>query len=106
MLKKRTAFVITLVLGVISFGCLAGYFLALHDIYHDYASPETWRSAGLRIPEWFPEWRFCLGEWGLVSFGYWPMFAFHLVFFVTATLIMVDWHKESRSDNAVSRQER
>ena len=106
MLQKRIACIITLVLGVISFGCLTGYFLALHDIYHDYASPETWRSENLHIPEWLPEWRSCPGEWRLVGFGYWPMFVFHLVFFVTAALVIVDWYKESRGNSAVSRHER
>jgi len=73
MKTKRMAFGITVSLGIVSFVCLVGYFLALTDIWHDLGSPDFWRGEGS-----------CAFEWRILGWGYWPIFAFHVVFFVTA----------------------
>ena len=73
---------VTKILGVISFVCLLDYSLSLHDIYVDYASRGTWLREGLPVPEWLPAWTACPREWWSIRIGYFPMLAFHLLFFL------------------------
>jgi hypothetical protein len=72
----------TTIIGVVSFICLLDYLLALHDIYVDYASRDTWLSENRPVPEWLPTWTACPLEWWSVRLGYIPMVAFHILFFV------------------------
>lgn len=90
MKKKRMLRSITVILGIVSFLCLGGYWLALHDIRHDYASHETWTSEGMKIPQWLPPWRSCPAEWAIASIGFWPMLAFHVFFFLSAVTAAAD----------------
>ena len=83
MRQKQFLSFVTFGLGAVSLLCLAAYFLALHDISKDYASPETWHRQGLDLPAWLPEWAACPGEWQIVRFGFWPILGFHLLFFVS-----------------------
>lgn len=43
---QRAVGTVTVVLAVVSLACLAAYFLALHDIPHDYASPQMLSEQG------------------------------------------------------------
>jgi len=82
MKTRRIVFSITMALGVVSFVCLVGYFLALTDIWHELGSPDFWRGEGPSAL-----------EWRVLGYGYWPMFVFHLAFLVAATIIMVSWQR-------------
>ncbi len=77
---KRVVIVASLVLGTISFVCLILYFLALTDIWHESGSPDFWRGDGL-----------CSFEWRFLGVCYWPMFLFHLAFFLAAVLMIRNW---------------
>ena len=68
-----------IVLGVLSFLSLVFYFLALHDIYHDYASPEILSRAAITA---VPGWASCSLEWGILQAGFLLMIAFHVLFFI------------------------
>jgi hypothetical protein len=75
-----------LVLGFLSFISLIGYFLALHDIWHDYAGPEVWARAGQGLPEWYSPVNRTPAEWGVVQFGFCFMLLFHVLLFVKLVL--------------------
>ncbi len=67
--------------GGLSFLSLIMYFLALHDIWHDYASPEVWARAGQTLPAWFDPVNGCPAEWGILQVGFLLMLAFHILLF-------------------------
>lgn len=73
----------TAVLGVLSLLCLVGYYLALHDIFHDYASPKVLREQARIAPETLPDWTACPLEWRVVGICFWLMLAFHIMFLST-----------------------
>jgi hypothetical protein len=70
------------VLGVLSFVSLIGFFLALHDIGHDYASPEVWIRAGQVLPQWYSPVNRCPLEWGMLQVGFVLILSFHILLFV------------------------
>lgn len=70
----------TVVLGVLSLVCLVGYYLALHDISHDHASPKMLHEQAKLMSGQVPEWTACPLEWRIISIGFWPMLVFHMVF--------------------------
>jgi hypothetical protein len=70
---------ITISLGVLSFLCLIGNFLALQDIFHDYVSQKVINGQGLVLT--LPAWTSCPGEWKVVGIGYWFILAFHVMLF-------------------------
>ncbi len=72
------------ILGVFSFLSLVGYFLALHDIWHDFASPEVWARAGQELPAWYSPWNRCPSEWGMLQAGFIFLVAFHVMVFIRA----------------------
>ncbi len=78
----RVVIVASLVLGMISFVCLILYFLALTDIWHESSRPDFWRGDGL-----------CSFEWRFLGVCYWPMFLFHLAFFLAAAIMIRGWPK-------------
>ncbi len=53
------------VLAPLSVLSLIGFFLAGHDIYHDYASPEVWARAGQPLPAWYADFNRTPLEWGV-----------------------------------------
>jgi hypothetical protein len=65
------------ILGVLSFLSLIGFFLALHDIWHDYASPEVWARAGQTLPHWYSPVNRTPGEWGMLQLGFCSILLFH-----------------------------
>jgi hypothetical protein len=69
-------------LGFLSFASLVFYFLALHDIWHDYASPEVWTRAGQTLPAWYSPVNRCPQEWGMLQIGFLLILAFHILLFV------------------------
>ena len=75
-----------LIFGGLSFMSLIMYFLALHDIWHDYASPEVWARAGQTLPGWFDPGNRCPTEWGMLQIGFLLMLIFHILLFVRGML--------------------
>jgi hypothetical protein len=69
------------VLGTLSFLSLIGFFLAGHDIWHDYASPEVWARAGQALPAWYSPWNRTPLEWGMMQVGFVIVLAFHVLLF-------------------------
>jgi hypothetical protein len=70
------------VAGGLSFVSLVGYFLALHDIRHDYASPEVWARAGQALPNWCSSVNQTPLEWGMLQLGFCFMLLFHVLLFI------------------------
>ena len=70
------------VAGGLSFVSLVGYFLALHDIWHDYASPEVWARAGQALPNWYSTVNRTSLEWGMLQLGFCFMLLFHVLLFI------------------------
>lgn len=60
---------------------LIGIFLAGHDIYQDYASPEVWARAGQPLPAWYSPWNRTPLEWGMMQVGFVVIVAFHVLLF-------------------------
>ena len=69
------------VLAPLSVLSLIGFFLAGHDIYHDYASPEVWARAGQPLPAWYADFNRTPLEWGMMQVGFVVIVAFHAVLF-------------------------
>ena len=88
-MDPKTMRVMTLFLGAISLFCLAAYFLALDDIFDDYASPALLQQYLSGSQGTLPEWTACPLEWRIVRLGFWPMLAFHLV----ALAGLIRWKK-------------
>jgi hypothetical protein len=68
--------------GVLSSLGLLGFFAALHDIYHDFASPELWARAGLALPSWYSPVNRTPLEWGMVQAGFLVVGSFHVLLFI------------------------
>ena len=79
---KRVGILVVVVSGLISFGTLIACFLAGADIWHELGSPNFWRGEG-----------FAALEWRVLGIGWWIIAAFHIAFFVTATVVMARWKK-------------
>jgi hypothetical protein len=69
------------ILGCLSFLSLVGFFLALHDIWWDYASPAVWAHAGQPLPSWYSPVNRTPGEWGMMQVGFVVIVAFHVLLF-------------------------
>ena len=82
MRKRKSVTTATSILGVLSFLCLIGNYLALHDIFNDYASPKVLQEQANIVPV-LPDWTACLLEWRVVGIGFWLMLAFHIMFLAT-----------------------
>ena len=67
------------ILGTLSFLSLIGFFLALHDIWWDYASPAVWAHAGQPLPPWYSPGNRTPGEWGVMQVGFVVLVAFHVL---------------------------
>jgi hypothetical protein len=65
------------IFGLLSFLSLIGFFLALHDIWHDYASPEVWARAGQTLPNWYSPVNRTPMEWGILQLGFFLILLFH-----------------------------
>lgn len=72
--------------GFLSCMSLVGYFLAGHDIWHDYASPEVWARAGEALPSWYSPVNRCPLEWRVLQIGFLLMLVFHALLFVRRLL--------------------
>lgn len=70
------------IFGILSFVSLIGFYLALHDIWHDYASPEVWARAGQVPPDWYSSVNGCPVEWGMMQVGLVIILSFHILLFV------------------------
>jgi hypothetical protein len=83
MREARAVRITALCLGIVSFVCLVGYYLARHDIFRDYVSREVLENVRITSAAALPQWTSCSGEWRLLGVGFWPMLLFHVLFFVT-----------------------
>ena len=83
MRKGKLITTTTAVLGILSLLCLVGCYLALHDIFHDYASPKVLQEQAQLAPGTLPDWTACPLEWRVVGIGFWLMLAFHIAFLVS-----------------------
>lgn len=93
MRKMKLVTTATAVLGVLSLVCLVGYYLALHDIFHDYASPKVLQEQADLASRQLPEWTACPLEWRIIGIGFWPMLVFHITF-----LVSLVWHARKSKD--------
>ena len=82
MMRRPFTDPVMVLLGILSFASLIFYFLALHDIWHDYASPEVWIRAGQTLPGWYSPVNRCPLEWGILQAGFLLMLAFHVLLFL------------------------
>ena len=80
-MRKKTFLTITVVAGILSALCLGAYYLALHDIFHDYASAKVIQE-NVSASKSLPDWTACSLEWKVVGICFWPMVAFHAIFLV------------------------
>jgi hypothetical protein len=69
------------VVAPFSFLSLIGFFLALHDIWWDYASPAVWAHAGQPLPDWYSPYNRTPGEWSMMQVGFVVIVAFHVLLF-------------------------
>ena len=58
------------VFGILSFLSLIAFFLALTDIWHDYASPEVFARAGQSLPDWYSQSIRTMPEWRVLQVGF------------------------------------
>lgn len=70
------------VFGILSFLSLIAFFLALTDIWHDYASPDVFARAGQSLPDWYSQFNRCLLEWRFLQVGFVLMLVFHILLIV------------------------
>ena len=70
------------VFGILSFLSLIAFFLALTDIWHDYASPDVFARAGQSLPDWYSQFNRTLPEWRVLQVGFPLMLVFHILLFV------------------------
>lgn len=70
------------ILGTLSFLSLIAFFLALHDIWWDYASPAVWAHAGQPLPSWYSPVNRTPDEWAVMQVGFVLIVAFHVLLFV------------------------
>jgi len=67
------------VFGILSFLSLIAFFLALHDIGDDYASPEAFARAGQPLPDWYSKVNRTPAEWLVLQVGFVLMLVFHVL---------------------------
>ncbi len=79
MTRKKWIDLAVAVFGPLSFLSLIVYFLALHDIWWDYASPALWVRAGQSLPAWYDPINRCPGEWAALQIGFLFMATFHIL---------------------------
>jgi hypothetical protein len=79
MKQRRWLDTVAVILGVLSFLALFFFYAALHDIWHDYASPEVWSQAGQNLPDWDSPVNRCPLEWGFLQVGFLMMLSFHIL---------------------------
>ena len=86
MKPKRWVDAAVAILAPFSVLSLIGFFLAGHDIYHDYASPEVWARAGQPLPAWYSPLNRTPLEWGMMQVGFVVIVAFHTLLFARFVL--------------------
>ncbi len=79
MNRRRWIDTAVAILGTLSFLSLVGCFLALHDIWWDYASPAVWAHAGQPLPDWYSPVNRTPGEWGMMQTGFVVLVSFHVL---------------------------
>ena len=74
MKSKNISFLITVILGIISAGCLVLSYQVGSDI---------WNGQGDRLV-----------QWELLRISFWPMAVFHVIFFINATILLSKGRKD------------
>ena len=64
---------------ILSFLCLIAFYLALHDIFHDYASAKVIRE-NLSAVAALPVWTACTLEWKVVGICFWLLVVLQAIF--------------------------
>ena len=86
MVPNRVWFIVTVILGLVSFGSLIICYLAGTDIWHESGSPDFWHGEGPSAL-----------EWRTLASGFWPICVFHIAFFIAATATIATWKKKEKS---------
>ena len=79
---RRMGFLVVVAIGLISFCSLVACFLAATDIWHELGSPDFWSGEGVAAL-----------EWRVLARCWWAVAAFHVAFFIAATVTMAGWKK-------------
>ncbi len=80
MERQKLLNLISLIMAVVTIVLLVGFYLALHDIYRDYASPLVLEEqTGLEFGT-LPEWTECRLEWRFVTIGFWLVLLSQIIF--------------------------
>ncbi len=82
MTAKKTGILITVILAIVSFACLAAAYLAATNIWHGLGNPDFWQGQGQSALEW----RILACTAPVIAM-------FHVAFFIAATVIMAKWPK-------------
>jgi hypothetical protein len=67
-------------MALITIVLLAGSYLALHDIFRDYASPKVLQEQTELKFVSLPEWTECRFEWCFIAIGFWFVLLFQIIF--------------------------
>ena len=94
MMRRKWLDSAVFVFGILSFLSLIAFFLALSDIWHDYASPDVFARAGQSLPDWYSPFNRCPLEWRVLRVGFALMLVFHI-------LLIVRWLSGRRGQNKV-----
>jgi hypothetical protein len=67
------------VTGILSLLCLVGFWATLHDISHDYVSPEVLAAHTDLSPGTLPAWTECPLEWKWSGLFFFPVLLFQIL---------------------------
>jgi len=91
--KKKALNIITIIMAIITIVLLAGSYLALHDIFRDYVSPNVLQEQTRLELGSLPEWTECRLEWRFVVTGFWLVLLFQIIF-----LIQFVWYAKKNTE--------
>ncbi len=80
MKRLKLLNLISLIMAIITIVLLAGSYLALHDIFRDYASPRVLQEQTCLELGTLPEYTDCRLEWRFVGIGFWLVLLFQIMF--------------------------
>jgi len=80
MERQKFLNLITLIMAIITIVLLVGSYLALHDIFRDYVSPNALQEQTRLELGSLPEWTECRLEWRFVATGFWLVLLFQIIF--------------------------
>jgi len=78
-MRNKTLMTVATVTVILTVLCLIAFYLALHDIFYDYASAKVIRE-NLSAVMTLPGWTACALEWKVVGICFWLMVVMHAIF--------------------------